>query len=100
MTNKMIILAFGVAITSLATSAFAADIAVDPPPPPAVVVYPGPFAPVVAVVALPVTIATAIIAAASSPHIEESRAASPTKRRRPLASYLRWRMALPQRGTS
>lgn len=72
LTNKMIILAFGVAMTPLATSAFAADLAAVPPPPPAVVVYPDSFAPVVAAVALPVTVATAVIAAAAPPPVVAS----------------------------
>lgn len=68
MTKKSILLAVGVAMTFLASSAFAADLAeLPPPPPPAVVAYPDPFAPVVAVVALPFTVAGAIVGAVAPP---------------------------------
>lgn len=67
MSRKMTILALGVAMSSvampsLASSAFAADLAaVPPPPPPQAVLAPDPFAPVAAIVTLPVTVAGAIV---------------------------------------
>jgi hypothetical protein len=61
LTRRMIVLALGVAMTSAASTAFAADLAAAPPPPPEVAVAPNPFAPVGAIVALPVTVATAVV---------------------------------------
>lgn len=63
LTHRMIVLALGVAMASAASTAFAADLAAapPPPPPPEVAVAPNPFAPVGAIVALPVTVATAVV---------------------------------------
>ena len=62
LTHRMIVLALGVAMASAASTALAADLAAPPPPPPPeVAVAPNPFAPVGAIVALPVTVATAVV---------------------------------------
>jgi len=67
-SRKMTILALGVAMTSLASSAFAADLAeVPPPPPPQAVLAPDPFAPVVAIVTLPVKVAGVIVTTVAPP---------------------------------
>jgi hypothetical protein len=61
-SRKIIALALGAAVASLASSAFAADLAeAPPPPPPQVVVAPNPFAPVGAIVALPFTVASTVV---------------------------------------